>query len=183
MRKLVVLIALSACSKSAPPEAQGSGSAPAPVTTTAQQLPATGVALDHITLLEPEAILQPRLKDQDAVTATLKEIPTIVARFDEANPGVLPANFDVVIVMRPAAMRGWIVSDAGDVAAPALAQSLAALPSAGVRAGNVAAVLTMVRAGTKVTEGAPPRIPAAWKASAGSGGTKVDDIIDKVWPN
>jgi hypothetical protein len=184
MRALLLLLVIgSACSKGKAVEETG-GSA---VSSTAPSAPAprakpgaATVALDHLSLLQPEALIEKRVKDQDELATSVKQVPSLVAAYDELHPGVLPASFDVVLVARPTAMRAWLVSDKGDVAVPDLERGIANMPRFAVTEGNVAFALSFVRAGTQATPH-DPYIPAAWKAAAGNG-TDVDQVIDKAWP-
>ena len=169
-----LFLACAACGhKSGGAPTEGSGSAAAVVS-------ANAAVLDHVTLLEPEAVIGERLSDQDALTSTLKAAGGLVSAYDTQHPGALPADFDLVFAARPGAVHGWLVGASGDIAAPDLEKAIAALPALPVKDGVVALVATFAHPGTAAPQRGP-YLPASWKAAAGSGGGSVDDVIAKAW--
>ena len=182
MRLGWLLLGCAACGhKSGDPPAAGAGSAIAVAGSAAPAASANGAALDHITLLEPEAVIGERLTDQDALTSTVKAAGTLITTYDAQHPGALPADFDLVFAARPGAVHGWLVGAAGDIAAPELDKAIAALPAIPVKQGVVALVATFAKPGTAAPQRGP-FLPASWKAAAGAAGGSVDDVIAKAWP-
>jgi hypothetical protein len=192
MRVLVLLLAFTtACGKTKSasgegPSGEGSGgsAAAAPVEAVAPAPPSpspSALALDHITLLEPNEILEARLSDADGLTAAMKQATAAITAYDTQHPGALPAELDLVIAARANAIHAWAVGASGDISAPGLDAALAKLPVVPVKSGVVGAVATLVRPGTQPAKRGP-YLPASWKAAAGAGGASVDDVIEKAWP-
>jgi hypothetical protein len=136
--------------------------------------------LHHVTLLQPDPVIEQRVTDQSELAASLKHVPALVSSYDEGHRGVLPEVLDVLLVVRPNGLRVWLVGAAGDISNPDLERALAGIPRFGVKASNIAVVLTFVRVGVKEND-RDPYLPSSWKAAAGSG-TAIDDVIDQVWP-
>jgi hypothetical protein len=187
VRTILCLIALSVgCgkSKSADPATGSAGSTAAtsgaPTATSGAKL-----AMDHVTLLHPEADIEARVADQAAFTTAfsgaIKSATDFVIAYDGAHAGVLPASLDVLIVARAPGARAWVVGASGDIAVPGLEALIAGLPKLPIKDGNVAAAATLQREGAASAERGP-YLPAAWKAAAASGGSEMDQVIDKAWP-
>jgi hypothetical protein len=183
----LLLVIITACGKSKPTESHEGSAAVAPAPTEASapaKAPAatgSSLALDHMTMLEPDAVAGERLTDADALTNVIKQATNAVIAYDAAHAGALPADVDVVIVVRANATRAWVVGPSGDLAMPDLTASLAKLPAIPVKESVVGIVATLVRAGTEPAKRGP-YLPASWKAAAGPGGGSVDDVIEKAWP-
>ena len=172
--KLALVLALTACGtdKAASQTENKPGSGSAPVAP-----PITGLVIDHVTLLQPEDVFGARAPDTKKVAATIKDVEAAIRTYDAVHAGALPAGFDLILVVRPTAMRAWLVDEKGDVAAPELEATIAKLPRFDVTERNVGIILTIGLAGTK-TPHHDPWLPSSWKAA---GGGYIDDTIDKVW--
>ena len=182
MRILIVLgvvVVLVACGKSEPADrgtaAVTSGSAAA-----GSAAPRADVlAVDHVTLLHPEAVIGQRLADTDGLAATLKAVGAAVVAYDGAHAG-LPAELDAIVVARKGAVRVWLVGATGDLAIPQLDQTFGKLAALDVSESNVGAVITLRRSPTTAARG--PYLPASWKQAAGKNGMQLDQVIDAAWP-
>jgi hypothetical protein len=171
--RILLLAVLVACSKTEPADHAASGSA------VAASPRADALALDHVTLLYPEAVIATRLPDTDGFAATLKSVGAAVGAYDAEHEG-LPADLDAIVVARKGAIRVWLVGPSGDVAIPQLDQTFGKLAAPRVIEGNVGAVATLRR--TKATAAREPYLPASWKQAAGKQGGQLDQVIDAVWP-
>jgi hypothetical protein len=143
------------------------------------------LAMDHVPLLQPDAVIEKRLADQSGWAAAIKAATDAVIAYDKSHPDALPSELDLVIVARPTAMRCWLVGAKGDVVVSELELAFTKLPRFGVREGNVGVVVTIVRTGSKPAARGPesPYLPAAWKGAAGKqGSSEIDDVIDASWP-
>lgn len=168
------------CKTSDPPE-RSPGSATLPATPSTR----SELALDHVTLLQPEAVIEQRLADQSGWAAAIKAATDAVIAYDKSHPDVLPSELDLVIVARPSGMRCWLVGANGDVVVSELETALAKVPRFSVREGNVGVVATIVRAGSKPAARGPESayLPTSWKDAAGKQGSSgIDDVIDASWP-
>jgi hypothetical protein len=177
MRALVLLLIMAtACSKKTESSAGSATNAAGSATATK-----SGAALDvdHITMLQPEAVVEARVSDQDAFTDAIKAAKDLVIAYDKDNPGALPADLDVFVVLRAGAIRAWLVGPSGDVSVPKLESSIAALPKVAVKDSNVGVAMTMARG---PAEKRNLYMPAAWKAAAAPGGSEMSDTIEKAWP-
>jgi len=137
---------------------------------------AHALALDHDTLLQPEAVVAGR-SDADSLVDLMKRTSATIIAHDRG----LPDELDALVAARAGANRVWLTSAAGDIAAPALETELAKLAPISIRAGTVIAVLRMVRAGATASK-AEAFLPGVWKAAAGAGDSSIDAVIDRVWP-
>jgi hypothetical protein len=185
MRTLVFVCLHAACGSNDPtpppaapaPAAKGAPAAePAPVAKPSGPT----LAVDHVTLLQPEAVIGERVADVDTLSNVVQAASDAIVAYDGAHPHALPDDLDAILVARKDALRVWLVAATGDLAIPALDTTLAALPKVAVTTGNVAVVITLVRAGTT----APKRdtlLPAAWKQAASAGPMDIDHVIDAVW--
>jgi hypothetical protein len=180
MRALVLLLIMAtACSKKTESSA-GSATATNPVgSATATKSGGAALDVDHITMLQPEAVVEARVADQDAFTDAVKAAKDLVIAYDRDNPGALPPDLDVFVVARAGAIRAWLVGPGGDVSVPKLESSIAALPKVAVKDSNVAVAMTMARG---PAEKRNLYLPAAWKAAAAPGGSEMSDTIEKAWP-
>ena len=178
MRALVLLLIIAtACSKKTESSA-GSATNPAG-SATATKSSGAALDVDHLTMLQPEAVVEARVADQDAFTDAIKSAKELVVAYDKDNPGALPADFDVFVVLRAGAIRAWLVGPSGDVSVPKLEASIAALPKVAVKESNVGVAMTMARG---PAEKRNLYMPAAWKAAAAPGGSEISDTIEKAWP-
>lgn len=178
VRTLLVLLLLAGCGKGASTPSPGSNSQTSSGTSEAPL--ASLLTLQSVTLLEPEGVIEQRISDVDALSTLLKGVAEAVGGFDVAHTGTLPAQVDVVVVVRATGTRVWLVGPAGDVAAPGLDADIAKLAPIPVKERHVAAILHLLR------EGATPnqerlQLPAAWSAAAGAEGSDIDTVIDRVW--
>jgi hypothetical protein len=185
MRLFLVLVVSLACKQSKPAESTdppptGSATAVSPA-----EPPASGSAdpsaltMDHVTLLQPEAVIEKRLSDQKGWATTIKAAAAVVTAYDKAQRGALPSDLDLVIVGRPGALRCWLSGEQGDVVASELDQAFAKLPKFGVREGNVGVVVRIVRPSANP----PARGPAsAFLPAALKQGGDIDAVIDAAWP-
>jgi len=139
------------------------------------------LAIDHVTLLHPDAVTEKRLANMDDFAAVIRSATDAVIAYDAAHPDDLPPALDLVVVARPHGVRCWLVAAKGDLSVPEMETAFANLPKVTVREGNVAAVEALVRTGTSDPSRAP-YLPAAWKLAAGKNGTDIDQVIDTVWP-
>jgi hypothetical protein len=138
--------------------------------------------INGVRLLMPEPILAERLGDAGAMAAAFKAVQVEITRYELAHPDVVPDEFDLAFVGRPAAQRIWLVGPDGDLEVPPLAQILAtAVPRVPVTAGSVAAIITFVRVNAEPTPRGP-YLPASWKAAAPPGGAEIEAVIDAAWP-
>ena len=180
----LLLVIIAACGKSKPAQGHEGSAGSATVAPAATEAPAatgSSLALDHLTMLEPDAVAGERVTDADALTNVIKQATNVVIAYDAAHAGALPADLDVVVVVRANATRAWVVGPSGDLAMPDLTAALAKLPAIPVKESVVGVVATLVRAGTEPAKRGP-YLPASWKAAAGPGGGSVDDVIEKAWP-
>jgi hypothetical protein len=168
---IAFLLALTACTESKEPPKE-------PVKDAAVQ---TGpMAMKHLKLLHPEPVIEKRVSSDELATF-LKGASAAIIAHDAAHPNELPADLDLVVVVRPDAVRFWLVGAMGDISSPALDAAFAKLAKPNVREGNVAAVQSFARVGTYVAP-RDPFLPAGWKYAADTHGSDIDRVIDTVWP-
>lgn len=180
MLALALVLALGCGKKSSTPQGTGSaGSATAAAkkrTGSAEPIP---LAVHHVTLLQPEDVINTRIIDQKSFAATIKHAMNAVLAYDAAHPGVLPPDFDLFVATRPFGTRAWLVGPDGDIPMKEIEDNIAKAPNA-VKDGTVAAAATITRAGSE----AKPRelyLPLAWKSAPGSN-VSMDEAIDRAWP-
>jgi hypothetical protein len=184
---LLVLAMAAACnngkSKDTVDRAAASSRATSTAPSAAAPTASTRVTLttDHVTLLQPEAVIDKRLADPEGFAVLIKAATNAVAIYDGSHPDVLPGEVDIVLVARPNRVRCWLVGAKGDLEVPELEGPFANLPKVAVREGNVGAVATLTRAGGAKGGPRAPYLPATWKAAAGRHGSEIDGVIDAAW--
>lgn len=145
---------------------------------------ASPLTLQRVTLLHSEDVVAQRVTDMNAFALAVKAASDAVVAFDEASKrDSLPPEIDLLVVVRPGAVRCWMVSEGGDVAiSQDLERAFAKLPIVPVREGSVAAVQTLARAPLPPAD-RNPFFPAEWRAAADpQRGSSIDDVIHATWP-
>lgn len=182
MRAVALILVLAACgdgsTNGAVPDRVGVPEAHAPGSAIAASV---ALAVDHVTLLEPNATVGERLADSNAFARGVKQIATMVTDYDTAHTGTLPADLDVFVVGRKDGLRLWVVGPSGDLVIPGLEQAAAQQVKLGVRDGDVGLIITLAR---NKGPNRSPYFPGAWKAAGSGAGSAVavDTVIDTVWP-
>jgi|SRR5215471_8076745 len=178
MRFIILVVVATACSD------KQTAVPPSPVASSMTRANHTPLAVQLVTLLQPEAVVAKRLGGGgtavNAIGATIQSAADAVIAYDAAHAGVLPAEFDLVLAARTDGMRVWLVGSYGDLAVRDLADAFARLPKMPVLERNVGVVVTLARSGTQPVKRSP-YAPGSWKAAAGKEGSPIDDVIDAAW--
>jgi hypothetical protein len=138
-----------------------------------------------VVLLQPESLLQRRVKDAAEFAAYMQQVESAAAQALKAAFQRRPLGGFIVLALRPERKsKVWLDLDA-ELPAPtrqALVQQIEALPAPQVQDGLVVfALKASFWGGRPPTRVAPA--PAEWKAAAGQAGSKLDveALVDKVW--
>lgn len=138
-----------------------------------------------VVLLQPESVLQSRVKDAAEFAAYMQQVEAAAAQAMQAAFQRKAVGGFIVLALRPQRKsKVWLDLD-GDLPRPtqlALVQHIEALAAPQVQDGLVVfAVKASFWGGRPPTRAAPA--PAEWKAAAELAGSKlaVEALVDRVW--